>query len=80
MEMVLGYDPLYVANEGKLVAIVPVENAPQVLMKMRQNKYGRAAAIIGEVVAKPRKVLLKTAIGGTRIVDMLAGELLPRIC
>jgi hydrogenase expression/formation protein HypE len=76
----LGYDPLYVANEGKLVAILPAENAPQVLAKMRENKYGRKAEIIGEVVAEPRKVLLKTAIGGTRIVDMLAGELLPRIC
>lgn len=76
----LGYDPLYVANEGKLVAIVSAENAPQVLMKMRENKYGRDAEIIGEVVAEPERVLLKTVIGGTRIVDMLAGELLPRIC
>ena len=76
----LGYDPLYVANEGKLVAIVPAEDAPQVLMKMRENKYGHNAQIIGEVVAEPERVLLKTVIGGTRIVDMLAGELLPRIC
>ena len=76
----LGYDPLYVANEGKLVAIVPAEDASQVLAKMRENKYGRDAEIIGEVIAEPRRVLLKTAIGGTRIVDMLAGELLPRIC
>lgn len=76
----LGYDPLYVANEGKLVAIVSAENAPQVLMKMRENKYGRDAEIIGEVVAEPERVLLKTVIGGARIVDMLAGELLPRIC
>jgi hydrogenase expression/formation protein HypE len=76
----LGYDPLYIANEGKLVAIVPDEIAPQVLMKMRKNRYGRDAEIIGEVVAEPKRVLLKTAIGGTRIVDMLAGELLPRIC
>ena len=76
----LGYDPLYVANEGKLVAIVPAEDASQVLAKMRENTYGRDAEIIGEVIAEPRRVLLKTAIGGTRIVDMLAGELLPRIC
>jgi hydrogenase expression/formation protein HypE len=76
----LGYDPLYVANEGKLVAIVPAQDASKVLAKMRENKYGRDAEVIGEVVAEPRRVLLKTAIGGTRIVDMLAGELLPRIC
>jgi hydrogenase expression/formation protein HypE len=76
----LGYDPLYVANEGKLVAIIPAEYAPEMLQKMRQNKYGQEAEIIGEVVAEPRRVLLKTTIGGTRIVDMLAGELLPRIC
>lgn len=76
----LGYDPLYVANEGKLVAVVSAENAPQVLIKMRENKYGRDAEIVGEVIAEPERVLLKTVIGGTRIVDMLAGELLPRIC
>jgi len=76
----LGYDPLYVANEGKLVAIVSAEDASKVLAKMRENKYGRDAEIIGEVVAEPRRVLLKTAIGGTRIVDVLSGELLPRIC
>ena len=76
----LGYDPLYVANEGKLVAIVSPQDAPQMLMKMRENKYGRDAEIIGEVVAKPERVLLKTVIGGARIVDILVGELLPRIC
>ncbi len=76
----LGYDPLYVANEGKLVAIVPAENASRMLTKMKENRYGRDAEIIGEVIAEPKRVLLKTAIGGTRIVDMLAGELLPRIC
>ena len=76
----LGYDALYVANEGKLVAVVPEKTASQILMKMREHKYGRDAEIIGEVIAEPKRVLLKTAIGGTRIVDMLAGELLPRIC
>jgi hydrogenase expression/formation protein HypE len=76
----LGYDPLYVANEGKLVAVVPAEDAITVLMKMRKNQYGRDAEIVGEVIAEPERVLLRTAIGGTRIVSMLAGELLPRIC
>jgi hydrogenase expression/formation protein HypE len=76
----LGYDPLYIANEGKLVAIVPAKDVPEVLAKMKENKHGRNARIIGEVISEPRRVLLKTAVGGTRIVDMLAGELLPRIC
>lgn len=76
----LGYDALYVANEGKLVAVVPEKDAPQVLTKMRENRYGRDATIIGEVIPEPKRVLLKTAIGGTRILDMLTGELLPRIC
>lgn len=76
----LGYDPLYVANEGILVAIVPDEMALTILSKMRENKYGREAEIIGDVIAEPKNVLLKTILGTTRIVDMLAGELLPRIC
>lgn len=77
----LGFDPLYVANEGKLVAVVKSAVVEKVLAVMRKNKYGRNAGIIGEVVDKPKKtVLLKTAIGGTRILDMLAGEQLPRIC
>jgi hydrogenase expression/formation protein HypE len=76
----LGYDPLYVANEGKLVAIVPAEHASDILEKMQKHKYGRDARIIGDVVAEPKRVLLKTLLGGRRIVDMLAGELLPRIC
>jgi hydrogenase expression/formation protein HypE len=76
----LGYDALYVANEGKLVAVVSEKNASQILMKMREHKYGRDSEIIGEVISEPKRVLLKTAIGGARIVDMLAGELLPRIC
>lgn len=77
----LGYDPLYVANEGKLVAIVAPEDGDQILEAMRGDPNGREAAIIGEVVSEPEgRVLLTTAIGGTRIVDMLAGEMLPRIC
>ena len=77
----LGFDPLYVANEGKLVAIVGPEDAEKVLNVMRETRYGEEAAIIGEVVAEPQgKVLMKTTIGGTRIVHMLVGEMLPRIC
>ena len=77
----LGFDPLYVANEGKLVAIVAREDAESVLSAMRATCHGQAAVIIGEVTADPRgRVLLKTEFGSTRIVDMLSGEMLPRIC
>lgn len=77
----LGFDPLYVANEGKLVAIVHPEDAGAVLQAMRVTRYGEGAVLIGEVLAEPAgRVLMKTAIGGTRVVDMLAGEMLPRIC
>ncbi|GAB4262561.1 hydrogenase expression/formation protein HypE [Thermincola ferriacetica] len=77
----LGFDPLYVANEGKLLAIVPAEKAEDILAVMQGEKYGENAAIIGEVVSDhPGKVVLKTAVGGRRIVDMLVGEQLPRIC
>ncbi len=77
----LGLDPLYVANEGKLIAVVAAREAEAVLAAMRRTKYGEEAAIIGEVVAEPvGKVLMKTAVGGTRIVHVLTGELLPRIC
>ena len=77
----LGFDPLYVANEGKLVAIVGAESAAAVLAKMRAHPLGRDAKVIGEVVADhPRMVVLKTAIGGSRIVELLFGEQLPRIC
>lgn len=77
----LGFDPLYVANEGKLVAIVPPERAEKILEAMRATKYGKEAVIIGEVKEDTRgRVLMKTAIGTTRVVDMLAGEMLPRIC
>ena len=78
----LGLDPLYVANEGKLVAIVaspkwPTPSSPQ----MRAHPLGRDAVIIGEVVADhPGMVLMKTEIGGTRVLDVMFGEQLPRIC
>jgi hydrogenase expression/formation protein HypE len=77
----LGYDPLYVANEGKLVAVVASDDAEKLLEAMRTDRLGREATIIGEVTDQARaRVLLSTRIGGTRIVDMLAGEMLPRIC
>ena len=78
---VLGLDPLYVANEGKLLAIVVPERAEAVLRHMQQHELGRDAAIIGEVVAEhPGMVLMKTQIGGTRVLDVMFGEQLPRIC
>jgi len=78
---ILGLDPLYVANEGKFLAIVARESAEQVLAAMRAHPLGKDAAIIGEVVAEhPGKVYLRSRIGGMRVVDMLSGEQLPRIC
>ncbi len=77
----LGLDPFYVANEGKLVAIVSGDSAEQVLEAMHQHEYGKDAAIIGRVVTEhPGLVTAKTTIGGMRVVDLPAGELLPRIC
>jgi len=77
----LGFDPIYVANEGKLVAVVEPDDADKVLAQMKQNSYGRDAAIIGEVISEhPGRVIMKTKLGPSRIVDMLSGELLPRIC
>ncbi len=77
----LGLDPLYVANEGKLVAFVAAEAAPAVLATMRRQRYAAESSIIGEVTAgNPGRVILKTRLGASRIVDMLSGELLPRIC
>jgi len=78
---ILGLDPLYVANEGKLIAVVAPGAAEGVLAAMRAHPLGREAAIIGEVTAEhPAFVLMKTRVGGTRVVDMLSGEQLPRIC
>ncbi len=77
----LGLDPLYVANEGKLVAICPPDKAKKLLSVMRAHSLGRDAAIIGEVVKDDMGfVTMETGFGGTRIVDWLAGEQLPRIC
>ncbi|HEX9897449.1 MAG TPA: hydrogenase expression/formation protein HypE [Dehalococcoidales bacterium] len=77
----LGLDPLYIANEGKLVTIVAREDAEKVLAAMRRNRYGKNAVIIGEVIAgHPGRVVMKTLLGSPRIVDMLVGEPLPRIC
>lgn len=78
---VLGLDPLYVANEGKLLAVVRTDMAEAVLREMRAHPLGQDAAIIGEVVADhPGMVLMKTEIGGTRVLDVMFGEQLPRIC
>jgi hydrogenase expression/formation protein HypE len=77
----LGFDPLYIANEGKLIAFVPEKDAQKALEIIRQDEFGKDAVIIGEVtVEKPGKVFLQTLIGGQRVVDMLIGEQLPRIC
>ncbi len=77
----LGLDPMYVANEGKLVAIVPADNAEAVVRAMRTDPLGRDAAIVGAVSERdPGLVLMRTPYGTTRIVSMLAGDQLPRIC
>ena len=77
----LGFDPIHVANEGKLVAIVESGDADEVLAQMKQNCYGKDAAIIGEVTNDHTgRVIMKTKLGPSRIIDMLSGELLPRIC
>ncbi|MFH9725129.1 hydrogenase expression/formation protein HypE [Streptomyces sp. NPDC017254] len=78
---VLGLDPMYVANEGKLVAFVPRGQADAVLAAMRAHPLGAGATVIGEVVeAHPGMVVARTGLGGTRVVDMPLGEQLPRIC
>jgi hydrogenase expression/formation protein HypE len=77
----LGLDPLYVANEGKLIAVVPPDDAARVLAAMRRHPLGRNAVQIGEVVEDhPGMVIMKSVVGGERVVTMLAGEQLPRIC
>ncbi|MFG3475907.1 hydrogenase expression/formation protein HypE [Streptomyces sp. NPDC047980] len=78
---VLGLDPMYVANEGKLVAFVPREHADAVLAAMRAHPLGREAAVVGEAVEDhPGMVVARTGLGGTRVVDLPLGEQLPRIC
>ncbi len=77
----LGLDPLYVANEGKLIAVVPPEDADRVVNVMRRHPQGRDAVVIGEIVDQhPGMVLLRSVVGGDRVVTLLAGEQLPRIC
>ena len=77
----LGFDPMYVANEGKVVMIVAGEDADRVIDQMRKHEYGRESTVIGEIVSDhPGKGWMETNIGGKRIIDMLAGEQLPRIC
>ena len=78
---ILGLDPLYVANEGKCLLIVAGEQTDAVLETLRHDELGRDAAVIGKVVDEhPGRVVLRSRIGGRRIVDMLSGEQLPRIC
>ncbi|MFB0528094.1 MAG: hydrogenase expression/formation protein HypE [bacterium] len=77
----LGFDPLYIANEGKLVAFVSERDCAKILNVMRKNKYGKDARVIGTVVAGHKgRVVVKTSVGGERVLDMLTGEQLPRIC
>ena len=77
----LGFDPLYVANEGKLVAFVASQDAERLLEVMRATRYGEGAVRIGQVLPEPPgRVLMRTRLGSTRVVDRLAGEMLPRIC
>ena len=77
---ILGLDPLYVANEGKVVAVVPAAEAAALVATMREHPHGRRAAVIGEVIAEPRRVVVRTAVGGRRILDMPLADQLPRIC
>ena len=79
----LGFDPLYVANEGKVIVILPKEQAQAALDALHAHPYGKDAVLIGYVEApagNTPRVSMHTLIGGTRIVDMLSGEMLPRIC
>ncbi|AEH09845.1 hydrogenase expression/formation protein HypE [Candidatus Protofrankia datiscae] len=77
----LGIDPLHVANEGRFLAVVPPEQAPAALAALREHPRGRSAAVIGEITEGPAGIVaMRTALGGTRIVDMLVGDPLPRIC
>jgi hydrogenase expression/formation protein HypE len=78
---ILGFDPLYIANEGKCLAIVAREAAETVIDALRAHPLGQGATIVGEVVGDhPGKVVMRSRIGGLRVVDMLSGEQLPRIC
>ena len=77
----LGLDPLYLANEGKLIAVCPPQEAKRILETMRAHPLGTHAEIIGRVTEQnPKRVTLRTLIGGHRVVDMLTGAQYPRIC
>jgi hydrogenase expression/formation protein HypE len=77
----LGFDPLYMANEGKCLFFVDSQATPLVLNAIKSHELGTEAVVIGRVVSEhPTKVLLKTTMGSTRLLDMLSGEMLPRIC
>ena len=77
----LGIDPLYIANEGKFVAIVAAEEADAAIAAMREHPQGAHATVVGEIVPEPQGIVaLRTSFGGSRIVDMLVGDPLPRIC
>ena len=78
---ILGLDPLYIANEGKLIAFVPENKAAEILLSMKSHHLGKEACIVGKVTdSDPGLVIMKTKIGSKRIVDMMSGEQLPRIC
>jgi hydrogenase expression/formation protein HypE len=78
---ILGLDPLYIANEGKVIAVVARDKAPSLLLKMKKHPLGKESAIIGEITKENKgKVVLETSIGGTRIIYRLVGDQLPRIC
>ena len=77
----LGLEPLYIANEGKLIIIADPESTGSIVKALRQSKYGTEACVIGKVTAEhPGRVIMQTRLGALRIIDMLSGELLPRIC
>ena len=77
----MGLDPLYLANEGKLVAVVPPHTADRVLEAMRGHPYGKVSVVIGQVLSDhPGRVIMKTILGAHRLLEMAVGELLPRIC
>ena len=81
LRKILGYDPLYIANEGKVVIVASANDAVKVCDILKEDSIGKDAEIIGAVTNEPKgKVCLKTVIGGTRVIDMLIGDQLPRIC
>ena len=78
---ILGIDPLHIANEGKLIAVVPADQADAALAALRDHPLGAEGSLIGEVLTEPEgMVILRTGIGGSRVLDMLVGDPLPRIC